>query len=44
MTLYFGLGGAAKASRVEIRWPSGARQEWKDVAANQPLAATEGAA
>jgi hypothetical protein len=26
LPLYFGLGGAAKADRVEITWPSGARQ------------------
>jgi hypothetical protein len=42
LALYFGLGSAAKVDRLEIRWPSGALQEWKDVAANRKLAITEG--
>lgn len=42
--LHFGLGRSAAATRVEIRWPSGVRQEWKDVRANQSLLAVEGAA
>jgi hypothetical protein len=42
MTLYFGLGTASTVTRLEIRWPSGDVQEWKDIAANQRLVITEG--
>ncbi len=41
MTLYFGLGAAQKADRIEIRWPSGLVQQWTDVAANRILKITE---
>ena len=33
--LHFGLGKAAKADLVEIRWPGGKVQKFKDVRANQ---------
>jgi hypothetical protein len=39
--VHFGLGSAASASLVEIRWPSGIVQELKDVAANQVLRVKE---
>ena len=42
MTLYFGLASAPKIDRLQIRWPSGAIQEWKDVPANLRLLITEG--
>jgi hypothetical protein len=42
LALYFGLGDAASADRIEVRWPSGAVQEWKHVAADRRLAAREG--
>jgi hypothetical protein len=42
MALYFGLGQANSVSRLQVRWPSGARQEWSDVQANQKLHITEG--
>ena len=42
--LLVGLGADATASRVEIRWPSGATQTFADVAAGQTLVATEPAA
>jgi enediyne biosynthesis protein E4 len=42
MTLYFGLGNAQKADRLEIRWPSGAVQKWVDVTGNRTLRITEG--
>ena len=42
MTLYFGLGQAALVDRVEVRWPGGSIQEWKDVGSNQKLLITEG--
>ena len=43
MNLYFGLAQAAVVSRVEVRWPSGAIQQWTDVPVNQRLRITEGA-
>jgi hypothetical protein len=42
MTLYFGLGAASVVNRLEVRWPSGDMQEWKNVPANQKLVITEG--
>ena len=35
--LHFGLGNAARIHRLEVRWPDGGVQEWKDVAADQHL-------
>ena len=42
MTLYFGLAKASVVDRLEVRWPNGAVQEWKDDPANQKLLITEG--
>ena len=42
MALFFGLGKAETVDRIEVRWPSGARQEWKRVAANRVIQLTEG--
>jgi hypothetical protein len=42
MTLYFGLGPASVVDRLEIRWPSGAVQEWTKIPSNQKLLVTEG--
>ncbi len=42
MTLYFGLGSADKIDRIEVRWPSGSTQVWRDLAANRTLILTEG--
>ncbi|HEX9765356.1 MAG TPA: ASPIC/UnbV domain-containing protein, partial [Nitriliruptorales bacterium] len=39
--LRVGLGGAARAAEVEIRWPSGAVQTLKDVPAGETLVAVE---
>jgi len=44
MTLYFGLARASKVDRLEVRWPNGDVQEWKDVPVNQRLLVTEGSA
>ncbi len=41
-TLYFGLGSAATVERIEIRWPSGKTQEWKQVPADRTITLTEG--
>ena len=40
---HFGLGSAAKADSVEIRWPSGIIQTLRDVPANQQLTVVESA-
>jgi enediyne biosynthesis protein E4 len=40
--LFFGLGGAAKADRVEIRWTTGQRDVYESVRADTFLVATEG--
>ncbi len=42
LTLHFGLGPARVVSRLEVRWPSGGVQEWKDVPVNRRLVITEG--
>jgi enediyne biosynthesis protein E4 len=42
LTLYFGLGKAAKVDRLEVRWPAGETQVWMDVAANGTVGLTEG--
>jgi enediyne biosynthesis protein E4 len=42
MTMYFGLGMASMVDRLEIRWPSGAVQEWTKIPSNQKLVITEG--
>src|SRR5262249_40913992 len=34
LRLHFGLGRAAKAEMVEVRWPSGAMEEFQNLAAN----------
>jgi enediyne biosynthesis protein E4 len=39
---HFGLGAAAKASKIEIRWPSGQKDVFTDVAANHVYVVTEG--
>jgi hypothetical protein len=42
MALYFGLAKASVVDRLEVRWPSGAVQEWKSIPVNQRLLITEG--
>jgi len=39
---HIGLGGAARADRVEIRWPSGTTETLTAVAAGQRITVTEG--
>jgi hypothetical protein len=39
--VHFGLGRDEKVARVEVRWPSGARQVLENVASNQVLTVTE---
>jgi enediyne biosynthesis protein E4 len=42
-TLYFGLGDAENVDRLEVRWPSGETQVWKNVAVNRTVKLSEGA-
>ncbi|HEY8151042.1 MAG TPA: CRTAC1 family protein [Vicinamibacteria bacterium] len=43
LRLHFGLGTSAKADRVEVEWPSGARDVVSGVAAGQVVTIREGA-
>jgi hypothetical protein len=40
--LWFGLGSAPKAERLEVRWPSGTTQSWSNVPADRILDIQEG--
>jgi hypothetical protein len=40
--LHFGLGRAEKVDTVEILWPSGVTDTWRDLKPNQTFVATEG--
>ncbi len=42
LRLHFGLGNAAKAEKIVIRWPSGLVETLKDLPANQYYVVTEG--
>jgi hypothetical protein len=42
LRVHFGMGRAARAQQLEIRWPSGAVDVLQDVEANQILVFTEG--
>lgn len=42
MALFFGLGKADMVDRLQVRWPSGEKQEWKRVPANRKIVLTEG--
>jgi len=42
LRLHFGLGAAAKMESVEVRWPSGKVEQFKDVAADNIYTITEG--
>jgi hypothetical protein len=41
LRLSFGLGQAGRAERVEVAWPTGARESVTDVAAGQVLTIRE---
>jgi hypothetical protein len=41
--VHFGLGSAARIDTIELTWPSGTRQVFKNVKADQVLTVTEGA-
>jgi hypothetical protein len=42
LRVHFGLGQAARAERLEIRWPGGATETIANVAANQIITVSEG--
>jgi enediyne biosynthesis protein E4 len=42
MRVHFGMGSAARAERLEIRWPSGATDVLQDLEGNQILTISEG--
>ena len=42
MRVHFGMGNAARAEKLEIRWPSGALDVVQDIETNQILTITEG--
>ena len=44
LRLHFGLGGASRADRVEVRWPSGAVDVLKDVEGRRVVTVREGSA
>ena len=41
LRLHFGLGKAERVDRLEVRWPSGAVQVLRDIAADQVLTVVE---
>ncbi|MGA2590943.1 MAG: CRTAC1 family protein [Bryobacteraceae bacterium] len=43
-TLHFGLGSSTMVDRIEVRWPTGQKQEWKRVPAGETVTLTEGQA
>ena len=42
LTVHFGLGGAEKIDKLEVRWPSGAVGRWTNLDGNRRLSITEG--
>jgi hypothetical protein len=42
LRVHFGLGPAGRADRLEVRWPSGAREEWRGLPADAIHTLTEG--
>ena len=42
LRLHFGLGSAATADRVDVRWPSGGREGFQSVAADRVITILEG--
>jgi hypothetical protein len=42
LRVHVGLGGAARADRIEILWPGGRTETLQDVAANQSIVVVEG--
>lgn len=43
LRLHFGLGSAKKVDSVEVRWPSGKRETFRDIAVDKFYSVLEGA-
>lgn len=41
-TLHFGLGGCPEIASIEVRWPSGREQTWRDLPVDHRITLTEG--
>ena len=42
LRVHFGLGPATRVDRLEVRWPNGLEEEWRDLAVDRVLTLTEG--
>jgi len=42
LRVHFGLGAAARATLVEVRWPNGLVEQWRDLEADRIVTLTEG--
>jgi len=42
LRVHFGLAEATKVERLEVRWPSGLEEEWRDLAVDRILPLREG--
>ncbi|HEU0004740.1 MAG TPA: CRTAC1 family protein [Terriglobia bacterium] len=42
LALHFGVGGATMLDRLDVRWPNGKIQSWRDLPVNHRLVITEG--
>jgi hypothetical protein len=42
LRVHFGLGASSKVDRLEVRWPNGLREEWRDLEADRFLTLGEG--
>jgi hypothetical protein len=42
LRVHFGLGPATKVDRLEIRWPNGLEEEWRDIAVDRVMRLEEG--
>jgi enediyne biosynthesis protein E4 len=42
LRMHFGLGPATRVDRLEVRWPNGLQEEWRDLAVDRVLTLTEG--
>jgi hypothetical protein len=42
LRVHFGLGPAKRADLVEVRWPNGLVERWRDVEADRFVTLTEG--
>ena len=42
LRVHFGLGAAARVDRLEVRWPSGLRETWQGLPADQFQTLREG--